>query len=390
MILLEKEKELFLHTYKRIPIDVDYGKGVFLFDKDGKKYLDFFSGLAVNALGYAHPRIVSAVSDQISKFAHLSNNYITKIQIDFTEKLLKYSGMSRAFLTNSGAEAVEGAIKIMRKISGPDKKIFSLTNSFHGRTYGALSLTARQKYRAGFEPLLQNTAQIKFNDINDLKKTVDGNTAAVFLELFQGEGGINIVSEEFINELSSLRDKFHFFIVLDEIQTGAGRTGKAFSYHHFNFNPDIVVAAKAIGGGLPLGAILTSKKFDDVFGYGNHGTTFGGNPVCCAAGIVVLEEVFEKGLLKNVQKTGNYLTDQLENLKSKLPSKIKEVRGKGLMVGVELFFDGVEVVNVMREKGILINCTNQNVIRLLPPLIITKENADNFISEFKNTLTELS
>ncbi len=385
--ILEKEKELFLHTYKRIPIDIDHGEGVFLFDKNGKKYLDFFSGLAVNALGYAHPKIVSAVSEQIAKFAHLSNYYITQIQIDFTGKLLNYSGMSKAFLTNSGAEAVEGAIKIIRKAFGPDKKIFSLTSSFHGRTYGALSLTAREKYRKGFEPLLKNIEQINFNDVKDMDAKLDNDTAAIFVEFIQGEGGINVLNDEFVQKLISLRGKYHFLIAADEIQTGIGRTGKPFAYNHYNFIPDIVLTAKAMGGGLPIGAILTSKKLGDVFSYGNHGTTFGGNPVCCAAGKVVLEEVFENSLLKNVDTVGKYLLENLIKLKAEFPKIIKEVRGKGLMIGVELFFECTEIVGLMRERGVLINCTNQNVIRLLPPLIITKENVDNFIVEFKSTLS---
>ncbi len=387
--LLKKENELFLHTYKRIPIEIEKGEGVYLIDKSGKRYLDFFSGLAVNALGYAHPKIVSAVSSQIGKFAHLSNNYITDIQIEFTDLLLKHSGMSKAFLTNSGTEAVEGAIKIIRKSIGPKKKIFSLTNSFHGRTYGALSLTAREKYRKGFEPLLDNIYKINFNDLKDLTSKVDENTAAVFLEFIQGEGGINVVSKEFVNKLDELRNKYNFYVVSDSIQCGIGRTGKPFSHNHYKFEPDIIVSAKAIGGGLPLGAILTSKKFDDVFTYGNHGTTFGGNPVCCAAGKVVLEEVFENGLMEKVNQLGIYLIESLKDLQSKKLKDIKEVRGMGFMVGVELFYEGNEIVKIMRDKGILINCTNQNVLRLLPPLIVNKEQIDHFIKSLDESFYEL-
>ena len=225
---LQRDNELFLPTYNRLPIDISHGEGVFLFDKNGNKYLDFFSGLAVNSLGYAHPEIIEAVSKQIGRFAHLSNNFLTDIQIEFTSLLLKYSGMSKAFLTNSGTESVEAAIKLIRKVKGPDKIIYSFTNAFHGRTYGAVSLTAKDKYRKGFEPLLPNTAILKYNDISDLENHIDDNTAALFLEFIQGEGGINSVTNEFVEKINQLRDKHKFIVVADAIQDGIGRTGKPF------------------------------------------------------------------------------------------------------------------------------------------------------------------
>ena len=308
--IFEKDKNIFLSTYNRLPIDIERGEGVFLYDKEGKKYLDFFSGLAVNALGYAHPGIVEAVSNQISKFAHLSNNFITDIQVEFTELLVKHSVMSKAFLSNSGTEAVEAAIKIIRKKYGPEKIIYSLTDSFHGRTYGSMSLMGRDKYKKGFEPFLQNTGRIKFNDVNDLLEKVDENTAAIFLEFIQGEGGINLISEEFVKTLLELKQKFDFAIVSDGIQCGTGRTGKAYSHNHFFVNPDLIVTAKAIGGGLPLGALLTTSDFGEMFSAGNHGTTFGGNPVSCAAGKVVLKEVYENGLISKVAALGEYFIEQ--------------------------------------------------------------------------------
>ena len=384
--LLESEKELFIQTYNRLPIEISHGSGVHLFDKSGKKYLDFFSGLAVNALGYAHPKIVHAVCEQIQKYAHLSNNYITEIQIEFTELLLKYSGMSKAFLTNSGAESVEGTIKLLRKFYGPEKKIFSLTGSFHGRTYGAVTLTGKEKYTRGFEPLLPGIDHIIFNDIEDLRRKVQKNTAAIFIEFIQGEGGINVVSEEFADELIKLKDEFGFAIVSDEIQSGIGRTGKPFAFNHYDFEPDIVVTAKAIGGGLPLGAIMVTSKFENVFTTGTHGTTFGGNPVCCAAGKVVLKEVFENGLINQVNELGRYLSSQLDELKHMFPEDIKEIRGNGLMQGIELKYPGNDVVNRMRERNVLTNCTNNNVLRLLPPLIITKTDIDFFLYNFHEVL----
>lgn len=382
--LLTKDNMLFLPTYKRLPIDISHGDGVFLFDKKGDRYLDFFSGLAVNALGYAHPEIIEAVNSQISKFAHLSNNFLTDIQIEFTSLLLKHSGMSRAFLTNSGTESVEAAIKLIRKTKGPDKKIFSLSNGFHGRTYGAISLTAKDKYRLGFEPLLPNTRILKFNDIEDLRSHISGDTAALFLEFIQGEGGINCITKEYIDLISKLRDKYKFIVVSDAIQCGIGRTGKPFSHNHYDFIPDIIVTAKAIGGGLPLGAMLVSAELIGGFEVGTHGTTFGGNPVCCAAGKVVLKKVFEEGLMISVKENGVYFKQNLYKMAEKF-SVIKDIRGFGFMLGVELNEDCVNIVERMREKFVLVNCTGTNVIRILPPLIADKNHIDLFI----NTLEEV-
>ncbi len=384
--IFEKEKELFLPTYNRIPIEISHGKGVYLIDKTGKKYMDFFSGLAVNALGYAHPKIVKAVSEQISKYAHLSNNYITDIQVEFTEKLLKYSKMSKAFLTNSGTEAIEGTLKLIRLKVGPEKKIFSLTNSFHGRTYGAMTLTAREKYKKGFEPLLPNIFHINHNDIEDLQDKINEETGAVILEFIQGEGGINEASEGFLKKLIELKEKYGFILVADAIQDGIGRSGKAFVHEYFTIKPDIIVAAKAIGGGLPLGAFLTTDEFTDVFHVGQHGTTYGGNPVCCAAGKVVLEEVFENGLIEKVNELGAYFKNELMFLQKQFPDKIKEVRGRGFILGVELHTEGAIYVKQFRTAGILANCTNLKVIRILPPLISNKENIDFFLNTFKMIL----
>jgi len=384
--ITDLEKKLFLQTYNRIPIEISHGSGVHLFDKEGHRYLDFFAGLAVNALGYAHPKIIQAVCNQIQKFAHLSNNYITDIQLEFTELLLKYSNMFKAFLTNSGTESVEGAIKVIRKHYGPVKKIYSLTGSFHGRTYGAVTLTGKEKYTKGFEPLLPGVEHIKFNDVEDLQRKADKNTAAVFVELIQGEGGINVLSEDFINELLKLRDEYGFAIVSDEIQSGVGRTGKPFACNLYDFEPDIMLCAKAIGGGLPLGAILVSSKFENVFTPGIHGTTFGGNPVCCAAGKVVLEEVFENGLMEKVEELGNYLSGQLNELKAMFPNDIKEVRGKGFIQGVEMNYACGDIVKMMRDRMVLTNCTNNNVLRLLPPLIATKNDIDFFLYNFHEVL----
>jgi predicted acetylornithine/succinylornithine family transaminase len=386
--LFEKEKEYFLHTYNRLPVDISHGEGVHLFDKKGNRYLDFFSGLGVNALGYSHPGIVKAVSDQIAKFGHLSNYFVTDIQVEFSEKLLKYSGMSKVFLSNSGTEAVEAAIKLIRKKYGPNKKIFSLSNAFHGRTYGALSLTANVNYRIPFLPLLPNIYQIGFNSIEDLKKNINEGTAAIFVEFIQGEGGINLVSEEFVNELKSLKTKFGFILVSDCIQCGIGRTSKAFSHEFFDIKPDIILSAKAIGGGLPLGAMLVNDILSEEFAPGDHGTTFGGNPVSCAAGNVVLSEVFEYGLVHEVKKNGDYLKGQLLELKDMYPDHIKEVRGRGFMIGVDFNYECTNIVAKLRDRKIFANCTNKTVLRLLPPLIMQKNDIDFFLYNLHESIKE--
>ena len=388
--IFEKEKELFISTYKRIPLEIVKGEGVYLYDKEGNKYLDFFSGLAVNALGYAHPAVNEAISDQISKYIHLSNYFITEPQIRFAEKLIKYSGMSGVFLSNSGTEANEGVIKIIRKVKGKDKKIYTFTGGFHGRTYGALTLTASEKYQQGFEPLLQNIGYIKFNDSEDLLAKVDSNTAAIFIEFIQGEGGIFPASGEFVKNIEKLRKEFSFLLVADEIQCGLGRTGKAFAYEYYNVKPDIVVVAKSVGGGLPLGAFLVSEELKDILTAGNHGTTFGGNPVACAAGNVVLEKVFEEGLLTKVKENGEYLIYLLSKLKEEFPEDIKEVRGKGYMIGIEHNSECSKLVEQFRDRKILVNCTNQNVIRILPPLIADKEHINFFISTYREILKEMN
>ena len=388
--IFEKEKELFISTYKRIPLDIVKGEGVYLYTQEGNKYLDFFSGLAVNALGYANPDVNKAINDQVSRFSHLSNYFITEPQIKFAEKLIKYSGMSRIFLSNSGTEANEGVIKIIRKVKGKDKKIYTFTGGFHGRTYGALTLTASEKYQQGFEPLLQNIEYIIFNDNEDLLKKVDKNTAAIFIEFIQGEGGIFMASEEFVRNIEKLRKEFSFLLVADEIQCGIGRTGKAFAYEHYNVKPDVVVVAKSVGGGLPLGAFLVSEELKDILTAGNHGTTFGGNPVACAAGNVVLKKIFEGGLLNQVRENGDYLFNQLAKLKEEFPKDIKAIRGKGYMAGIEHFYESSKLVEKFRDKKILVNCTNTNVIRILPPLIVGREHIDLFISTYRDILKELN
>ncbi len=386
--ILEKEQQLFFHTYKRLPLEIERGDGCYLFTKDGTRYLDFFGGIAVNALGHNHPRLCRAVEEQIHKYIHVSNYFVQEPQVKLAEKILSSSGFKRIFFTNSGTEATEGAIKLARKWGSTRGKtqLFGLSNAFHGRTMGALSLMDKKKYREGYEPFIENVGHLKFNDVDELKRNVDEKTLGIFVEFVQGEGGIFTVSREFAAELKSLRDKYGFLIMGDEIQSGIGRTGKFFGFQHTGVTPDIVILAKPIGGGLPLGAILGNDRVAETFTYGVHGTTFGGNPVACAAGLVVLDEVLDKGLMKHAEEIGAHLLSRLADVKKDFPQLVTEVRGFGCMVGVELSMDGQPVVDEMQKRHILVNCTNVNVLRLVPPLIVTKEQCDLLIDTLRSVL----
>jgi len=384
--IFEKEEQYFFHTYHRLPIEIDYGEGVYLYTKNGKRLVDFFGGLAVNALGYCHPKIIEAIDKQIRRYNHLSNYFIQDTQVELAERILNVSKeMKKLFFTNSGTEAVEGAIKLARKWGKKHGKseLFCLSNSFHGRTMGALSLTDRPKYRDGYEPFLPHTGVIDFNNIEDLERKVNENTLGVILECIQGEGGINEVSQEFADALSALQENFGFLIIADEIQAGMGRTGKFFSYEHLNLQPDIVVIAKAIGGGLPLGAMLGNERVENVFNSGDHGTTFGGNPVSCAAGCAVMEEVVNYKLMDRAGTIGNHLLSKAKELQKEFPKIVKEVRGKGCMIGIDLQFDGQGIADELRDRGFFVNCTNTTVIRLLPPYIIEQTHSDALMSEMK-------
>jgi acetylornithine/N-succinyldiaminopimelate aminotransferase len=389
--MLEQEQQLFFHTYKRLHLEVDRGEGCYLYATDGTRYLDFFGGIAVNALGYNHPRLCKAIEEQIHKYIHVSNYFVQRPQVMLAEKILSASKFQRIFFTNSGTEATEGAIKLARKWGKPLGKtqLFGLSNAFHGRTMGALSLMDKQKYREGYEPFVENFGHVKFNDVGDLRRAVNEKTLGVFVEFVQGEGGIFAVSREYARELQSLRDNYGFLIIADEIQSGIGRTGKLFGFLHAEVTPDIVMLAKPIGGGLPLGAILGNDRVAETFTYGVHGTTFGGNPVACAAGLVVLEEVLDNGLMRHAEEIGIYLSSRLLQLKKDFPSLITDVRGFGCMIGVELSMDGQPVVEAMQDRHILVNCTNVNVLRFVPPLIITKEQCDDMITAFRSVLEDL-
>jgi acetylornithine/N-succinyldiaminopimelate aminotransferase len=391
MNLQDRETAIFFHTYKRLPLEIDRGENVYLYGKDGTRYLDMFAGLAVNALGYDHPRVLKAIREQSEKYIHLSNYFLQEPQIRLAELLVKYSGYSRVFFSNSGTETIEGAIKIARKWGKSKHKseIVSFSNAFHGRTMGALSMMDREKYRTGFEPFLDNFRVVEFNSPGDLRGAISENTAAIVIEFIQGEGGIYTASREFVQQLCVLKEKFGFLLIADEIQSGVGRTGKFFGFQHYDIQPDIVTVAKPLGGGLPLGAILGNDAVGSVLEPGMHGTTFGGNPVACAAGIAVVEEIMEHGILRNAENMGNHLMSNLSKLKQEFPALVKEVRGYGLMVGMELTREGEGIVARMRDKNVLINCTNQNVLRFLPPLIINEGHVEETVSKLREVFKAL-
>lgn len=388
--LSSQEDKDFFHTYKRLPIVIDKGEGCYLYTNTGEKILDMFGGLAVNVLGYNHIKMNNAIKEQVYKYIHISNLFYQEKQIALADKIKKLSGFEKVFFCNSGTEAIESAIKLIRKFFFGTVKttLVSFTGSFHGRTMGALSLTARKKYREQFKPLLPDVIHLEFNSINDLDKHINDKTAGVFLECLQGEGGIFPASNKFIDKLNELKQKYGFIIAADEIQSGIGRTGSFSAFTQFSLNADIIVMAKGIGGGLPLGAIAGNKRVENVFTYGEHGSTFGGNPVAAASGIVVLEEL-EAGLMKKNKESGEMFKSKLIEIAKKYPDKIKEIRGIGLMIGVELFTSGQPIVDEMLKHNVLVNTTNENVIRLLPPYIITEIEIELFCRKFEEVISQI-
>lgn len=388
--LIEIERKNFIQVYNRLPIVVDKAENVWIWDKDGTKYLDLLGGIAVNILGHSHPAITKAILEQANKYLHLSNYFYQDAQINFVRKLVEISKYPRVFLTNSGTESTEGAIKLVRKWGHQHQKteIIAFCGGFHGRTYGALSIMDKPNYKDGMGPFLPNCKVISYNSIDHLKQSIGSKTAGVFLEFIQGEGGISQVTNDFVEMLFDLKNKHNFLIVADEVQSGMGRTGKFFSFEHWNVRPDVVITSKGLGGGLPLGAILVEEHLANVWNKAQHGTTFGGNALSCAAGLASLLEI-ESNLLQNIEVNGNYLISQLNQIKIKYPNKISEIRGKGYMVGVVLTFEAKILVDELLKKQIITNATSNNVLRLVPPLVIEKEHIDKFITALDEALMVL-
>lgn len=391
---MEKEEKIFecdeknyLPVFNRYKIVLDHGEGVYLYDVNGKKYLDFLAGIAVNVLGHNYKPLVEAISNQAAKVIHVSNLYYTEPQAKAAEKLVKLSGLDRAFFANSGAEANEGAIKIARKFAkkfSEDKtQIITAHDSFHGRTLATLTATGQPKYHKGFEPLPEGFDYVHYNDIAELEEKISDKTCAVMLETIQGEGGVFPPKNDYLKKVRELCDKNNALLILDEIQAGIGRSGKFFAYEKYGIKPDIVTLAKGLAGGVPIGAFICTEEVANAFHAGDHGTTFGGNPLACAAANIVLDTVPEKNFLSHVEEVGNYFKNKLIELQKKFPEQISEVRGEGLILGVQLSNpkkSGVEIVNECMKRGAIINCTVGTVLRFIPPLIITKENVDEVIN----------
>ena len=388
--LIELEHELIFQTYKRLQIIVNKAVGCRIFDINGNSYLDFLGGIAVNALGHSHPKIIAAAKAQIDRYMHVSNYFYQDSQIKLAEKIREITGFKKIFFTNSGTESIDGAIKLVRKwASDKDKKeIISFQGGFHGRTYGALSLMDKPLYKDGMGPYLDGIKILPFNDIGVLEYKIDENTAAVFLEFIQGEGGVVEADKDFIDEIFRLKAKYNFLVVADEIQTGIGRTGKFCAYEYYNIMPDIITLAKGIGGGMPLGAILANEELSNVFEKGMHGTTYGGNAVACATGLVVLEEL-QNGLLSKVNSVSLYLHNQLHKLLNEFPKLILELRGKGLMQALVLAFDASKLVNLLLDKRIISNATSGNILRIVPPLIVSEIEVDEFILGVNDCLSNI-
>jgi acetylornithine/N-succinyldiaminopimelate aminotransferase len=393
--VMRNEQKLLLPTYDRQKVLFTRGRGVYLWDSKGKRYLDFLSGIGVNALGHGHPAIQKVLKQQARKLIHTSNIFYHEYQAELAKRLVKISGLDRAFFCNSGTEAWEGALKLARAFARANNnnghkakwRLLALENSFHGRTFGSLATTGQEKYRHPFAPLVPGVNFVGFNDLDDLKRQFDGSVCAVCIETIQGEGGIRPVSPEFLQLARELTQKSGALLLLDEIQSGLGRTGDYFAYQHYGTKPDIVTVAKPLAAGLPLGALLTTERVAGGMHPGLHGTTFGGGPLACAVAIEFLRQLDR--LIPHVTKLGKYFTSQLQQLQSDHPS-VKEVRGMGLMLALDL--DSSEtakaVLSELLAKGILINRTHETVLRFLPPYIIEKKHVDEVVRELDKALAK--
>jgi acetylornithine aminotransferase/acetylornithine/N-succinyldiaminopimelate aminotransferase len=386
--ILRDADQFLLPTYKRQPIVFTHGRGCYIYDSRGKKYLDFLGGIAVNALGHAHPRIVKVIRREAGRAIHLSNLFHHQFQGPLARKLAQWSSLDRVFFANSGAEAVEGALKLARlhgRAAGdapggpaPKHRILALENSFHGRTFGAVSVTATEKYRLPFAPLVPGVEFVRFNDVADLESKFDGTVCGILLETVQGEGGVFPVSEKFWDRARSLASRNGALLIADEIQCGLGRTGRYFAYQKFSSRPDVVLVAKPLAAGLPLGAVLTTEAVARRISPGLHGTTFGGGPLACATALEFLNIIEDENLLENIRARGAELREGLSALTAKFPF-IREIRGEGLMIGVQLSVDGAPFVAEAMRRGLLINCTHDSTLRFLPPFLVTRAQVQKFL-----------
>lgn len=381
MNLQELDKKYYLPTFKRFPITLVKGEGSKVWDDKGNEYIDALAGIAVNSLGHKHPAVVNAIKEQADKLIHISNFYLNEPQALLAEKLAKLSGLDKVFFGNSGAEAVEGAIKLARKYSHTKREggdIISFTGCFHGRTLATIAM-GKKKMQEGFEPMPGGFKQSEFNNLENVKAVADDNTAAIIVEPIQGEGGIIPAEPEFLKGLSEFCDEKDIVLIFDEIQCGIGRTGYIFAKDFYGVQPDILTSAKALGGGVPISAILCNNKIANAINPGDHGTTFGGNPLATAAALATLNEIEKENFLEKVKEKGKWF---VEEIKKRDPKRVgmKEIRGMGLMLGIVFEFETKTLVQNMMELGVLANATAQNVLRIVPPLTISKEELSKVIN----------
>ena len=388
--LREDAGRYLMHTYTRQPISIVRGRGSRVYDLEGREYVDFVAGVAVNILGHGHPDLIAAIQKQSQHLLHASNLYYTEPQVKLAEALVEHSFAQKVFFCNSGAEANEAAIKLARryaheKYGAARFEIITMLQSFHGRTMATLTATGQEKVQKGFEPLLPGFTYVPFNDLNAVEQAITPATAAIMLELVQGEGGVQVADQAFVKSLRDLCRDRDILLILDEVQTGMGRTGTLFAYEHYGIQPDIMTLAKGLGGGLPIGACLATDSVAAAFGPGTHASTFGGNPLACSAALAVMRVLLEGRLLTQSRAVGQYMAKSLLELKERLPN-VKDVRGLGLLQGVELTIDGAPVVADCLNRGLLINCTMDSVLRFVPPLIITQREIDRLVDVLADVL----
>ena len=385
--IIDLDSKHIMQTYGRQPIALTHGKRAVVWDADGKEYLDFFAGIAVNALGQSHPKLIETIKKQAEKLIHVSNVYFTEEQVKLAKKLSEITIFDKVFFANSGAEANEGAIKLARKYTGRGE-IISTNNSFHGRTLATVTATGQEKYKKPFKPLPAGFKHVDFGDSKAIANAITNDTAAVLIEAIQGEGGVIVPPENYLKEIEAICRENNVLLILDEVQTGFGRTGEMFAYELFAVKPDIITIAKVFGGGYPIGGFLATDEVASAFDFGDHGSTFGGNPLGCAVAMTVIETLISEKLVENSKTVGNYLKDKFKLLKEKYDF-IKDVRGYGLFLAIELNQECDYMVDKMREKGFLINATGKNSLRFAPPLIITKEQVDKMVIALNEVFSEV-
>ena len=392
--IISSTDSAIFQTYGRYPVALTEGRGVRVRDAAGREYLDFLAGIAVCNLGHCHPAVVAAAREQLGRLMHVSNFFYTRPQAALAEQLVAHSFAERVFFCNSGAEANEAAIKLARRYAyeqseGTRYEIITMCDSFHGRTMATLSATGQQKLHAGFAPLLPGFRYVPFNDIAALEAAITDATCAIMLEPIQGEGGVNMPRDGYLPAVRALCDRHGLVLIFDEVQVGMGRTGRLFAYEHYGVAPDVMTLAKALGGGLPAGAMLAGGKVVAGFSAGSHASTFGGNPVAMAAGLAVMRELLEGGVLDNCRRVSSYFFERLRALQAEFPALITEVRGRGLIVGVQLACPGGPIVQQCLERGLIMNCTMGTVLRFLPPLTITPADVDAALAILAEVLAEV-